>query len=273
MSAASWRVVVIGVRSPAEAQRIAAGVPAVSQAKKSDATTHTVRRGDTLWKIAGVYDKTGHVRERMGTETHSSVPHSHYQCRDGAWVAIACTNDKMFESLARVMGQPELASPERYGLKKRRVADREVVNGLVTAFTMSHDRDEVIRLCSDGDVPCGKVCSIAVHRDGVARLCLRPEGEIPFGNECTRFAGDDDYGIDESDICASGLCIGSGHCSAPCTSDQDCPGEDFKCRGIVVVYDNRDDINPSNDRFEVVTMCDREPGSGVTCTSNIWILS
>jgi succinyl-CoA:(S)-malate CoA-transferase subunit B len=114
-----------------------------------------------LDEIAAVYDKTGHVRERMGTETHSSVPHSHYQCGDGAWVAIACTNDKMFARLARVMGKPELAEPDRYGLKKARVRDRDVVNGIVSEFTGSHDRDEVIRLCSEGDVPCGKVCSIA----------------------------------------------------------------------------------------------------------------
>jgi crotonobetainyl-CoA:carnitine CoA-transferase CaiB-like acyl-CoA transferase len=114
-----------------------------------------------LDEIAAVYDKTGEVRERMGTETHSSVPHSHYQCGDGTWVAIACTNDKMFERLARVMGKPELADPQRYGLKKDRVRDRDVVNGLVTQFTRSHPRDEVIRLCADGDVPCGKVCSIA----------------------------------------------------------------------------------------------------------------
>jgi len=114
-----------------------------------------------LDEIAAVYDKTGEVRERMGTETHSSVPHSHYRCGDGHWVAIACTNDKMFARLARVMGRPELADPERYGLKKRRVEDRDVVNGLVGEFTGSHDRDDVIRLCAEGDVPCGKVCSIA----------------------------------------------------------------------------------------------------------------
>ena len=114
-----------------------------------------------LDEIAAVYDKTGLVRERQGTETHSSVPHSHYQCGDGTWVAIACTNDKMFARLARVMGRPELAEEDSYGLKKNRMKDRDIVNGLVSEFTHGHDRDEVIRLCSQGDVPCGKVCSIA----------------------------------------------------------------------------------------------------------------
>ena len=59
------------------------------------------------------------------------------------------------------MGRPDLATPQRYGAKRSRVRDRDAVNGLVREFTTSHDRDEVIRLCSEGDVPCGKICSIA----------------------------------------------------------------------------------------------------------------
>jgi crotonobetainyl-CoA:carnitine CoA-transferase CaiB-like acyl-CoA transferase len=49
-----------------------------------------------LDEIAPVYAATGRVRERMGADTYNSVPHSHYPTRDGQWVAIACTNDKMF---------------------------------------------------------------------------------------------------------------------------------------------------------------------------------
>lgn len=114
-----------------------------------------------LDEIAAVYDKTGEVRERQGTETHSAVPHSHYPCADGGWVAIACTNDKMFARFAQVMGQPELAESARYELKAKRIEDRDIVNALVREFTMSHSRDEVIRLCSEGDVPCGMISSIA----------------------------------------------------------------------------------------------------------------
>lgn len=113
-----------------------------------------------LDEIAAVYDKTGVVRERTGTETHSSVPHSHYPTKDGSWVAIACTNDKMFERLAKVLGRPELADEDKFGLKKNRLANRNQVNGIVADWTSGHDREEVIRLCSEGDVPCGPICSI-----------------------------------------------------------------------------------------------------------------
>jgi len=114
-----------------------------------------------LDEIASVYDKTGEVRERMGTETPSSTPHSHYPTRDGNWVAIACTNDKMFERLANVMAQPDLARDDQYGLKPKRLEARYRINQLVSDWTSKFDRDEVIRLCCDGDVPCGPVNSIA----------------------------------------------------------------------------------------------------------------
>ncbi|MDH3317592.1 MAG: CoA transferase [Gammaproteobacteria bacterium] len=113
-----------------------------------------------LDEIAAVYDKTGHIRERQGTETHSSCPHSHYPTKDGKWVAIACTNDKMFERLSKVLGQPGLADPDKFGLKKNRLANRNQVNGIVADWTSSYGREEVIRRCSDGDVPCGPICSI-----------------------------------------------------------------------------------------------------------------
>ena len=113
-----------------------------------------------LDEIAAVYDKTGHVRERSGTETHTATPHSHYPCADGRWVAIACTNDKMFARLARVMGQPELTGDERFRLNRSRLERRDEVNAIVRAWTASHDREAVVRRCSDGEVPCGPVCSI-----------------------------------------------------------------------------------------------------------------
>ena len=114
-----------------------------------------------LDELACVYDKAGTVRERMGTETPSSTPHSHYPTKDGKWVAIACTNDRMFERLANVMGQPALAGDEQFGLKPKRLQARERINGIVSKWTSTLARDEVIQRCCDGDVPCGAVNSIA----------------------------------------------------------------------------------------------------------------
>jgi crotonobetainyl-CoA:carnitine CoA-transferase CaiB-like acyl-CoA transferase len=114
-----------------------------------------------LDEIACVFDKTGFVRERSGTETHSAVPHSHYPTGDDGWVAIACTNDKMFERLCTVMGRLELVAADRFGLKAERLAHRAEVNGIVADWTGSLTREEVIARCAEGGVPCGPVSSIA----------------------------------------------------------------------------------------------------------------
>lgn len=114
-----------------------------------------------LDELAPVYDKHGEVRERMGTETPSSTPHSHYPTRDGKWVAIACTNDKMFERLAAVMAQPDLARADQYGTRPKRLQARVHINQIVSEWTLKLERDEVIERCCRGDVPCGPVNSIA----------------------------------------------------------------------------------------------------------------
>lgn len=113
-----------------------------------------------LDEIAAVYDRTGTIRERSGTETYAAVPHSHYPCADGKWVAIACTNDRIFARLARVMGEPGLADPSIFGLKESRLAKRDEVNAAVRRWTESLDRKAVVLRCAEGDVPCGPICSI-----------------------------------------------------------------------------------------------------------------
>jgi crotonobetainyl-CoA:carnitine CoA-transferase CaiB-like acyl-CoA transferase len=114
-----------------------------------------------LDEIAPVYAATGHVRERMGADTYNSVPHSHYPTRDGQWVAIACTNDKMFARLCEMIGRPELAREERFGRKAARLAAREEVNGIVADWTATLTREEVVAACAAGEVPCGPINSIA----------------------------------------------------------------------------------------------------------------
>ena len=114
-----------------------------------------------LDEIAPAYQQLGFVRERMGPDTVNVVPHSHYECADGRWLAIACTNDEMFARLAGAMGEPELADDDRYGTKDSRLRARARVNALVAAWVASAPRDEVIAACREARVPAGPVYSIA----------------------------------------------------------------------------------------------------------------
>ncbi|MQX36059.1 CaiB/BaiF CoA transferase family protein [Roseospira navarrensis] len=112
-----------------------------------------------LDELAPRYVRDGTVRGREGAGTLNACPHGHFECADGAWVAIACTSDRMFVRLTEVMGRADLA--ERYGTTAARLADRATVDGVVQAWTRSMPRDQVVRVCTDGHVPCGPINTIA----------------------------------------------------------------------------------------------------------------
>lgn len=114
-----------------------------------------------LDELAPAYDRHGAVRGREGLSTANACPHGHFRCKDGAWVAIACTSDRMFARLAAVMGRPELAAPDRFATTAQRLVGRSEVEALVNAFASAHDRGALIDLCVAGEVPIGPVNDIA----------------------------------------------------------------------------------------------------------------
>src|ERR1700749_273249 len=114
-----------------------------------------------LDEIAPAFQKFGYVRERMGADAVNVCPHSHYETRDGKWIAIACTSDAMFARLAEAMRQPELAAAEQYGPKELRLAARDEVNAIVAKWVESLDFETVLARCAEGDVPASLLFSIA----------------------------------------------------------------------------------------------------------------
>jgi Predicted acyl-CoA transferases/carnitine dehydratase len=114
-----------------------------------------------LDELVPAYVHAGIVRDREGAGTRNACPHGHFPTRDGKWVAIACTTDKMFGRLAAAMERPELAADDAFGPQATRLARRDTVDRLVAAWTGSLDREEVMRRCLDAAVPAGPLNSIA----------------------------------------------------------------------------------------------------------------
>jgi crotonobetainyl-CoA:carnitine CoA-transferase CaiB-like acyl-CoA transferase len=113
-----------------------------------------------LDELVPAFQQFGFVRERMGANTVNVVPHAHYETKDGRWIAIACSNDEMFDRLAEAMGRPELAGEDLFGPKQSRLAARDEVNALVSDWVGSLSRDEVLLKCREGQVPAGPLYSI-----------------------------------------------------------------------------------------------------------------
>jgi crotonobetainyl-CoA:carnitine CoA-transferase CaiB-like acyl-CoA transferase len=139
-----------------------------------------------LEEIAAAYGLHGSVREREGSGSFVACPHGHFRAKNDKWIAIACTTDKMFERLAVAMGRPELASAAMYGNQRKRLAARDHVNEIVTAWVASLDRADVLEKCLEEEVPAGKVNSIAdifadehfQARGNLARIPADDLGEV-----------------------------------------------------------------------------------------------
>jgi len=149
-----------------------------------------------LDELAAAYHSRGYVRERMGPGTVNVVPHSHYPTKDGKWIAIACTSDKIFARLAKLLGEPSLAGEGKWGKVKDRDRDRAAVDAWVTRWTQEQPLVELIELCNAFEVPCGPVNSIAEifadphyrARENIAFVKDPRVGEIAMPNVCPRLS-------------------------------------------------------------------------------------
>ena len=147
-----------------------------------------------LDELAPAYDQLGFVRERMGASTVNAVPHSHYPTGDDRWVAIACTNDKIFARLAEIMGRSEVAGDGEFGTLEKREARRADVDALVTGWTSSLPQAEVLARCDSGQVPCGPVAAIDeifdneqyAARENILRVADPRIGELAIPNVVPR---------------------------------------------------------------------------------------
>ncbi len=147
-----------------------------------------------LDELAPAYDQFNYVRERMGAATVNVVPHSHYPTGDKKWVAIACTNDKIFARLATAMGCAEVAGEGIYGTIEKREAARAEVDRRVADWTESLAQVQVIEKCEQAHVPCGPVCSIEeifndpqyAARENIKRMQDPRVGEVAVPNVVPR---------------------------------------------------------------------------------------
>jgi crotonobetainyl-CoA:carnitine CoA-transferase CaiB-like acyl-CoA transferase len=111
-----------------------------------------------LDELIPVYGATGHVRERIGSGTEYVVPHNHYLATDGHWIAIACTNDRMFDRLLRALERPDLAA--RYATMADRLQCREELDEVIGRWVGTLTAAEAMRRLEDAEVPSSLVYSV-----------------------------------------------------------------------------------------------------------------
>lgn len=126
------------------------------------------------------YLATGQAPGRMGNHHPSVAPYEPVQCRD-ALLVVACGNDRQFAALAEVVGEPELASDERFATNRARVENRLALTKVLEGHL---SRDTAVAWESrmrDAGVPAGRVADIGEAFETASDLGLAPVVEMPDG--------------------------------------------------------------------------------------------
>ncbi len=139
-----------------------------------------------LDEMAPAYAQNGTIREPEGAGTVNACPHGHFSTGDGKWVAIACTTDKMFERLCQAMGEAGAELAGAYGDQAERLKARDEVNARVGQWTGSMDREALMAVSLEYEVPVGPINTIAdifddphfQAREDLTRIALADLGEI-----------------------------------------------------------------------------------------------
>ncbi|MCC7089044.1 MAG: CoA transferase [Chloroflexi bacterium] len=131
----------------------------------------------------------GHEQIRLGNHDMEAAPHNAYKCRDGRWIAIACTTEKHWEGLKAALGRPEWCDMDRMRRRWQRINELKEIDrhlgywfedftrleqepalqaeeGVEAPPIRKFTTQEVVELMQSFGVPCGIVQSPeAMHAD------------------------------------------------------------------------------------------------------------
>lgn len=107
------------------------------------------------------FDKLGVVRSPSGTGLANVAPSNLYGTRDGKWMIIAANLDPMFRRLCSAMGQPELATSERFASHKTRGENSALLDSLISDWTGTLTQAELTAVLEKHDVVSGPIYTIA----------------------------------------------------------------------------------------------------------------
>jgi formyl-CoA transferase len=102
------------------------------------------------------YTVSNYIRERSGATLPGVAPSNVYDCKDGIFL-IAANQDTVFKRLTEAMGQPELATDERFNSHKARGANMQELDEIINAWTRTMTMDQIDALMQEAGVPAGRI--------------------------------------------------------------------------------------------------------------------
>jgi formyl-CoA transferase len=107
------------------------------------------------------YDVGGVVRGPSGTRLERIAPSNIYRSADGSWVVIAANQDTVFRRLCAAMGQPELATDDRFSTHVARGRNQDELDKIIGDWASDKQPTDIIEVLSAAGVIAGPINTVA----------------------------------------------------------------------------------------------------------------
>ena len=119
---------------------------------------------DPLFAVLGPqaanYRLTGKVKPRTGSRSTNAGPRNAYRCRDGLYVCLSSSTQKMAERLFRSIGRPELIEDPRYRTNAERVKHADELDAIIGEFVAQRTQAENVAFFERAEVTIGPIYDI-----------------------------------------------------------------------------------------------------------------
>jgi len=119
---------------------------------------------DPLFHVLGPqaanYRLTGKVKPRTGSRSTNSGPRNAYRTKDGRFVALSASTQKMAERTFTAMGRADLIDNPRYRTNADRVKNAEELDAIIGAFIAERSQADNVAFFEKAEVTIGPIYDI-----------------------------------------------------------------------------------------------------------------
>ncbi|HYM71182.1 MAG TPA: CoA transferase [bacterium] len=106
------------------------------------------------------YRALGIEARRTGNAFPDAAPRNLYRAKDGTWIALSATSQRVFERLASAIGRPDLTDDPRFADNTSRVRHREALDAIIAAWMAARTQDEVLARLEENGAVAGPVYDV-----------------------------------------------------------------------------------------------------------------
>jgi formyl-CoA transferase len=140
---------------------------------------------------------TGKLKPRTGSRSTNSAPRNAYRCKDGRYVGLSGSTQKMAERTLRAIGHPELVEDARFRTNADRLANHEALDALIGAFVAERTQADNVAFFEQAEVTIGPIYDVPqiledphfTEREILADYPDADMGEIPMHHVVPRLMG------------------------------------------------------------------------------------